>query len=1359
MATGDGDTGANHLETDISGLLTTDSNVTIRARCRWLAGCPYIVVRLLGNWLEAAGTLRLPPNLGTPGLRNSAYATNAGPAIADAVHTPILPGAGSNVVVTARLHDPDGVAAATLNYRLDPATGLTAVAMNDAGLQGDAVAGDGVFSATLPGQAANTLVAFHITALDGLGAGAAYPPAAPAREALILFGQTQPAGNFGAYRIWITQAVRNLWASLPALSNDPMDVTLVYNDQRAIYEAGARYRGSPFLRRGGDPVTITSTMALLAPAHDRLLGATGFNLDDLVPGRDNTSQRERMSFWLAERLDIPSTYQRYIHFFANQNRKGVVFADNHYPNRSYLESWFPGRDTGELFEVDDWFEFNDGFGFASVNATLQDFTTAGGVKKTARYRWSWEKKGGSVYGDDYTSIFRLVDAMNLSTVALRERRVADLVDYEEWMRAFGVRHIVGDWDGYSYSRGKNSYVYKPVNDRWAVLPWDLDFSLGGGSRGETDSLFAIGDPVLANNFFGRPVFRRAYWRAMQDAINGPLRPEVCGPVMDANYNGLQKNGIAVTEPSAIKTWISNRVAYIASQLAPVTNLAFAVTTADFVTSSNPATIAGRAPVQVQTLLVNSNVCETTWTSETDWTIAVPLQPGTNVLDVTAWTRAGEPAGNGRVTVTYTGAGEPPTTELAINEIMYHSAAPLGDFVEILNLSSHRAFDLSGYRLDGVDFVFPFGTFIKPGQHLVVAESLDGYARAYQNSEVVAGVYSGSLDNGGETLRLLRPVGSNEWVLLDQVRYDDDPPWPPQADGQGASLQLIDPWQDNDRVANWAAADPTAPAPWVFKTGTLTTINDNERSLPQARFHFYLTGPGRLHIDNVSLVRGDVPEQGTNALRNGNFETAFSGPWTAALSHASSAISSAAAYAGSNSLLIEATGPGEPTNLASVSQSNLGLINTTRYTVSYWYLPTTEAYELAVELRRGPILYSRFTHSVTLPPSGQVLCTPGTTNLFGAALPPFPGLWINEIMPANAGFIQDNHGDYDPWLELYNAETGAIDLTSFRLSIAYPDLNGWAFPPGTQIGPGQRLLIWADAQPWQTVSNALHAGFRLNSAGGLVTLARQDADAVRIIDHLTYGAVGADLSYGSYPEGESRSRQIFHYPTPGSSNSPVSTLPPIRINEWMADNKRTLADPADGDFEDWFELFNAGDAPVDLGGFVLKNTLQSTNRFVIPAGRSLAPRAFLLVWADSETGQNASNRELHVNFKLSAGGEEICLLAPDGRLVDHVVFGAQLADVSEGLWPDGAADRYPMNFPSPRGPNTIFELQGDFLGDPVRLTWPSAAGRRYRVDYTEHLTSAVWNVFATVTAVGNPTSIDDPSAHSATQRFYRVSELK
>ena len=123
-------------------------------------------MRLNGNWLEATGALPVPVNLGTPGAPNSRFVPNAGPAIYQVTHNPPLPAASQPVVVSAQVHDPNGVQNLTLYYRIDPAATYTAVTMKDDGTGGDAMAGDGVFSATIPGQAANQLVAFYISATD-----------------------------------------------------------------------------------------------------------------------------------------------------------------------------------------------------------------------------------------------------------------------------------------------------------------------------------------------------------------------------------------------------------------------------------------------------------------------------------------------------------------------------------------------------------------------------------------------------------------------------------------------------------------------------------------------------------------------------------------------------------------------------------------------------------------------------------------------------------------------------------------------------------------------------------------------------------------------------------------------------------------------------------------------------------------------------------------------------------------------------------------------------------------------------------------------------------------------------------------
>ncbi|PYI84279.1 MAG: hypothetical protein DME26_13540 [Verrucomicrobia bacterium] len=197
-ATSRGDTGANRLRTPLTSALASGQTVTIRAQMRWLRGWPEPLLRIDGNYFEATGRMTVPANLGTPGARNSRAVANAGPAIYSVAHNPVLPAAGEPVVVTARIHDPDGFSTPILLYRVDPATAYATINLVDNGTGGDAVAGDGIYSATIPGQTSGTLVAFYVQVTDNGSPPAMglFPEGAPARGCLVRFGDPEPVSSF-----------------------------------------------------------------------------------------------------------------------------------------------------------------------------------------------------------------------------------------------------------------------------------------------------------------------------------------------------------------------------------------------------------------------------------------------------------------------------------------------------------------------------------------------------------------------------------------------------------------------------------------------------------------------------------------------------------------------------------------------------------------------------------------------------------------------------------------------------------------------------------------------------------------------------------------------------------------------------------------------------------------------------------------------------------------------------------------------------------------------------------------------------------------------------------------------------------
>jgi len=271
-----GDTGANRVYGTLTSNPSPGSTFTIRAQVRWLHGWPEIVMRVHGNWMEATGRMTVPADLGTPGARNSRAVNNAGPAIYQVVHNPIVPAANQAVVVTARVHDPDGLASVALNYRVDPATTYSTSPMTDNGTGGDTIAGDGIYSATIPGQPGATLVAFYVQATDSRGATTTFPNDAPARQCLVRFGDPMPTSSFGIYRQWFTQSVVSNWFNRPVLSNEDLDGTFVYGNFRAIYNFGSHFAGSPYHQGIGSPAS-DGHYSMAFPLDDLLLGTENFN--------------------------------------------------------------------------------------------------------------------------------------------------------------------------------------------------------------------------------------------------------------------------------------------------------------------------------------------------------------------------------------------------------------------------------------------------------------------------------------------------------------------------------------------------------------------------------------------------------------------------------------------------------------------------------------------------------------------------------------------------------------------------------------------------------------------------------------------------------------------------------------------------------------------------------------------------------------------------------------------------------------------------------------------------------------------------------------------------------------------------
>jgi hypothetical protein len=476
------------------------------------------------------------------------------------------------------------------------------------------------------------------------------------------------------------------------------------------------------------------------------------------------------------------------------------------------------------------------------------------------------------------------------------------------------------------------------------------------------------------------------------------------------------------------------------------------------------------------------------------------------------------------------------------------------------------FDLSRWRIDGIDCDIPDGTIIDPGAYLVFVKNRDVFAMTYGSSLIVSGTFDGSFDNGGETIKLVRPGATPaQDLIVDQVTYDDDAPWPAAADGMGPSLQLIDASQDNNRVANWGVSfDPgvTNPAVSLFPiTGTwrYQTNNQDGQNWTARSFNdsTWPSGPALHYVESAALP---APKNTPVALQWTAYYFRSYFNYTGSLAGVSlvfsNLIDDGAVFYLNGAEVGRVRMPAGAVNNSTFASSLSASGDATEYDVLV--IAATNLVQgsncVAVEVHQvnGTSTDVVFGSAVSTAPGGSSsMYTPTQPNSIRGTVAAFPRVWLNEVLPNNTVGLTDRFGDRDPWVEIYNGGTTALSLNGFYLAGQYTNLTQWAFPAATSINPGQFLVVWLDGEPGESISTELHTSFRINSTTGSVALVQMNAGSPRIVDHINYNVASAGRSYGDYPDGNVSGRKTFSIITPGATNNPAGAVVEVYINEWMA----------------------------------------------------------------------------------------------------------------------------------------------------------------------------------------------------------------
>lgn len=290
-----------------------------------------------------------------------------------------------------------------------------------------------------------------------------------------------------------------------------------------------------------------------------------------------------------------------------------------------------------------------------------------------------------------------------------------------------------------------------------------------------------------------------------------------------------------------------------------------------------------------------------------------------------------------------------------------------------------------------------------------------------------------------------------------------------------------------------------------------------------------------------------------------------------------------------------------------------------------------------------------------------------------------------------------------WIELDNASTNALSLAGLTLEIDPPDAPPLRAPVASSatLQPGQRLLLVCGVLPpgYSLPPGAVQFAAPLPEMGAVISLLDSRG---RLVDRAEYGPQIQDRSlirfFGTWI--------LSSISTPGASNSApaeFSNGSGLRINEWLTSGGTT---------NEFVELFNPDLLPVSLEQWVLTDDPSisgATNRMLPPASY-IAANGFVRF---RMSGSPANIPGAELDFRLDSLGETLRLVFPNGVVADSVDYFVQADGVSEGRYPDGAANirRFPGT-PTPGAPNRLGDVDSD--GDGMPDEWEIEHG--FRLDF-------------------------------------------
>jgi hypothetical protein len=193
--------------------------------------------------------------------------------------------------------------------------------------------------------------------------------------------------------------------------------------------------------------------------------------------------------------------------------------------------------------------------------------------------------------------------------------------------------------------------------------------------------------------------------------------------------------------------------------------------------------------------------------------------------------------------------------------------------------------------------------------------------------------------------------------------------------------------------------------------------------------------------------------------------------------------------------------------------------------------------------------------------------------------------ISEFCADNADTLEDENADTSDWIEIYNGQAAAVNLSGWHLTNDPGNRTQWALPDLTLPGYGY-LIVYASAKNRNSPTLPLHTNFTLQREAGYLALVKPGGTV--LASEFAYGAQAEDISYGLLPEEAGFTYGYLETPTPGASNTGLQEPgPPAEEIVFLKDNQPVTGGLLSTDF---FLTLASPVAPGSTIRYTLDNTI-------------------------------------------------------------------------------------------------------------------------------------------------------------------------